>query len=156
MPPKKRILHLQQVWSSASHRSNGQYMCHPTEDPLDCFEDDDWTELTDDQHLDSIGEHCETDGISQDGSRALFTLLWREVGYNLNMRGFGTSRRTYFRKEKSRKELALSALGTPPITQWFQPTVAVVIQETELVTDEEVATDDEDDDTYVSKERVIF
>ena len=53
------------------------------------------------------------------------------------MRGYGTSRRTYFRKEKSRKELAVSALGTPPITQWFQPTVAVVIQETELVTDGE-------------------
>lgn len=36
---------------------------------------------------------------------------WRHVGYNLNVRGFGTSRASYFRTVDKKKKLLIAAKG---------------------------------------------
>jgi hypothetical protein len=101
----------------------------------DLAEEDNWVEMpNDDDESEEEEDPPSIENLLVEVKKAIS--LWKERGRNINLRNFGTSRATFFRKEKKKKETAKAAASTHPLTNYFQP----------IIRPDSTYTDDEEED----------
>ena len=104
---------------------------------------DDFTEENEvwSQIIDSEGEDEELSNISFDEDTIdefidTVNLKWRDTHKNSNVRGAGSSRSTYYRKEELKQSLQHNAIKFPsPIHRWLQPKKSEEISDDTFIAD---------------------